>query len=222
MFDAGRGSHDLDCFVATDWRDHERAGVSVRPFPVGGLADAEVTRQVLALLGWDGRVVVEARAWSTRRLVACELDQDEHERRVARGLVPVTDPLVLRCAGACDPGFLTARPPVRIAGAIAIRRTWRSAVANVGGFSAFGSRVAVLPPGPAARQDVALEAAVEGLGVIAWEDGGQARLVHHPAPSPAGARTWVHRLVEEIVYNEVLAARGGDGQPVVWAAQLRK
>lgn len=179
-----------------------------RRVPHEGLTCADLTSQVLPLLGWSGHVVVGATAWSTRRFVACTLDQAEHRRRVAEGFPPVTDPLVLRCAGACDPGFLAASPPVRIAGAISVRSTWRSAVANLGGFSAFGSVVAVLPPGQASRLDVAVEAAVEGFGVIAWNRGGHPQLVHHPARAQAAARTWVHRLVEEIVYNEVLQAVG--------------
>lgn len=110
-------------------------------------ASRELARQVLPLLGWDGQVVVEARAWSERCLVACALDTEEHARRAAPGLLPVTEPLVLRCALACDPRFRDTGPPVRIAGAIAVRGTWRAAVANLGGFTAFGSVVAVLSAG---------------------------------------------------------------------------
>lgn len=165
----------------------------------------EIASQVLPLLGWSGQVV-KARAWSASRLVVCTLDQEEHERRAAAGIPPVTDPLALRCVGAGDPRFL-ARSPVKIAGAVAVRSRWRSATLNLGGFTAFGSVAAVLPPGQAGRLDVAVEASVEGYGVVAWDGHGEAQLVHHPADPPAIARTWVHRLVEEIVYNQVLLAR---------------
>src|ERR1700722_2510195 len=111
------------------------------------------------MLGWDGQTAVEARAWSTPRIVVCSLDEAGHQRRSGAGHLPVTDPLMLRCALSADSGFRDARPPVTISGAIAVRRTWQGATANLGGFSAFGSRVAVLPPKEAVRPDVGLEAA---------------------------------------------------------------
>ena len=171
------------------------------------ISQSELEFRDLPMLGWAGQTAVEARAWSTTRIVVCSLDTAGHLRRSGAGHLPITDPLLLRCALSADSGFRHARPPVRIFGAIAVRRTWQGATANLGGFSAFGSRVAVLPQEEAVRPDVGLEAALEGYGVIALDVEQRAWVVHHPGKRQrTGAGTWVHRLVEEIIYSALLAS----------------
>jgi hypothetical protein len=168
---------------------------------------SEIELRILPLVGWDGQIVVEARAWSATRMVVCSLNEAEHQRRSAVGHPPLADPFMLRCALTSDPGFLDAPRPVTIAGAIAVRRTWESATANLGGFSAFGTLVAVLPPEEARQPNIEIEAAVEGYGVVSWNGQDQTRLVHHPDARPrTDTRTWVHRLVDEIVYNALLTS----------------
>jgi hypothetical protein len=171
---------------------------------VPGLSPIDLAARALPVLGWDGFSLVEARAWSTRRLIACALDPVEHRRRQAEKLLPVADPLLLRCVAAEDPEFMLAPPPVQIAGAIAVRRTWKGAIANLAGFAAFGSLAAVLPSASAERTDVATEAPVQGVGVVAAEQSGTVRLVCHASVHTMAKRTWVHRLIEEIVYDAML------------------
>ena len=169
-----------------------------------GMPDIDLAVRTLPLLGWDGLGIVEARAWSTRRLVVCVLDPAEHRRRQAEGMFPAADPFLLRSLAAQDPRFVLAPPPVRIVGAIAVRRTWKAAIANLAGFAAFGALAAVVPAGAADRLDVAAEAPVHGIGVIAADAAGTVRLVHRAGVHTAAARTWVHRLIEEIVYDALL------------------
>ena len=177
------------------------------PATAGGLAHEVLISRVLCLLGWDGMTIVKARALSTARLVVCALDHAEHQRRAAEGLVPVVDPLLLRCMCAERPGFLSTAAPVCISGAIAMRQTWRSAVRNLAGFGAFGARVAVLPAREAHRLEVAAGAVVEGYGVVAVDDENTPRLIHHPNMGAImKSRTWIDCLIEEIVYDAVLAA----------------
>jgi hypothetical protein len=166
-----------------------------------GMPDIDLAVQALPLLGWDGLGIVEARAWSTRRLVVCALDPAEHRRRQAEGMLPAADPFLLRCLAAQDPRFVLAPPPVRIVGAVAVRKTWKAAIANLAGFAAFGALAAVLPAGAADRLDVAAEAPVHGIGVIAADAaetvrrrGGTIRPPqvsprhHHPCSSQAGTQ----------------------------------
>jgi hypothetical protein len=161
------------------------------------------------LLGWPGHLMVQAPVLGEPRLVACTWDQAAHDQRAAAGLLPVTDPFLLRCALA-DPRFRAAPVPARITGAIAMRRTWPAAVGNLAGFAAFGPLIAVLPGRQATRLDVAAEASMQGIGVIGYDDSGQARLIHHPDLRPRSSReTWVHRLAAEIIYDAALAARRG-------------
>jgi len=180
--------------------------------PVPGVPHMDLAVRALPLLGWDGFGIVEVRAWSARRLVVCALDPAGHRRRQAEGMLPAVDPFLLRCLVDQDPRFVLAPPPVRIAGAIAVRRTWKAAMANLAGFAAFGALAAVLPAGAADRLEVAAEAPVQGVGVIASDAAGTVRLVHRAGPHVTEARTWVHRLVEEIVYDALLAPAGGPDQ----------
>lgn len=176
--------------------------------PMPGVPHIDLAARALPLLGWDGFGIVEARAWSARRLVVCSLDPAEHRRREAEGMLPAVDPILLRCLVAQDPRFMVAPPPVRIAGTIAVRRTWKAAMANLAGFAAFGALAAVLPSEAAGRLDVAAEAPVHGVGVIATDVDGTVRLVHRVGSYTAEARTWVHRLIEEILYDALLTATG--------------
>ncbi len=165
------------------------------------------TADVLGVLGWGSEYVVEAATLGAHRLVACALDTTEHQARLGRGQLPTADPFLLGCVAHCDPEFLTRPSPVRIDGAVAVRRRWDAARRNLAGFTAFGPRAAVLPGREARGSRVAVEAVVAGFGVVAV-DGDGLRLVHPPDVRPPAHRDWVNRLVEEVIYDAVLAARG--------------
>lgn len=165
-------------------------------------SDAALLPNVLAALGWEDRLTVHAVALGTRRLVVCELDENEHEARCRDELPPATDPLLLHCLTASRPGFLGRPAPVHIYGTIAIRKTWRSALNHLAGFAPFGAQVAVVPEVVARRLPVALDALYHGFGVIALERPDW--LVHSPDLRRDQIRTWIDRLVEEVVYDSVL------------------
>ncbi|MET7334217.1 hypothetical protein [Nonomuraea sp. NPDC005650] len=160
---------------------------------------------VLAALGWQGCQVVTARALSRPRLVLCELDEHEHARRQEAGLPPTADALLLHCRTHVDPSFLERPSPVRIRGAVAARASWRSARANLAEFGAFGARVAVLPARVACRDAVRAEAIYHGFGLVMAEKPHE--VIQPPDTFVSTERTWVHRLVEEIVYDAMLAQR---------------
>jgi hypothetical protein len=160
--------------------------------------------EACTLLGWSGRAV-DVMVLGTRLTVAATTNPAEHADRLADRLFPMADPLLLKCFAHSDPGFLTRRSPVRIDGAIAVRRRWSSARSTLGTFTAFGSRVAVLPVDEARRTNVAAEAIVGGCGIIAELGDGGLEIVQHPDPRTPQSHSWIHRLVEEVVYDAVLA-----------------
>jgi hypothetical protein len=160
--------------------------------------------EACALLNWSG-LLVDVTVLGTRLTIAAETDQAEHADRLAGRLFPVADPLLMKCVAHSDPAFLARRSPVRIDGAIAVRRRWSSARSTLGTFTAFGGRVAVLPVDEARRTNVAVEAIVGGCGIIAERSDGDLEIVQHPGARTPQSRSWVHRLVEEIVYDAVLA-----------------
>jgi len=174
------------------------------------------------LLGWHGRLI-EVKVLDLRVHVVGELDVAEHNRRVAESRPPVVDPLLLRCLLAENPEFAARPAPVRVAGALAAAQRWQSALRPLGGFVAFGPRAAVVPAAQACSSRLAMVALVHGFGVIAHDPAPfhaatadltfdeevqheqrrtcRLAIVHHPDLQRPTHRTWVHRLVEEVVYG---------------------
>lgn len=177
-----------------------RPASRTRSLPAGALAG----------LGWQGCQVVTVRALATSRVLVCELDEPEHARRQESGLLPVADALLLRCRAHVDPSFLTRPSPVRICGAVAVRASWKSARANLASFAAFGARVAVLPTKVAHQDAVRADAIYYGFGLVAAEH--PQEMIQAPDTSARGKRTWVHRLVEELVYDAVLSQQTAQRQ----------
>ncbi|WP_143734286.1 hypothetical protein [Microbispora rosea] len=151
--------------------------------------------------------MVTVRALSTWRVVVCELNEAEHTLRQEIGLVPAADTLLLHCRAHVDPSFLTRPSPVRIRGAIAARASWRSVMTNLAEFAAFGARVGVLPAKVARRDAVQVEAMYYGFGLVTAEE--PYEMIQAPdtfvGAGLGPGRTWVHRLVEEIVYDAILS-----------------
>jgi hypothetical protein len=156
------------------------------------------------LLGWSGRAV-DVTVLGTQLTVVGAVDEAERANRLADKIFPAADPLLLKCVAHGDPDFLTRSSPVKVDGVVAIRQRWSSARSTLGIFTAFGSRVAVLPTVEARRTSVAVEAIVGGCGVIAKPEYGNLEVVQRPDPQSPQIRTWIHRLVEEVLYDAFLA-----------------
>lgn len=159
----------------------------------------DVHAPAIRTLGWEAGLAVELDVLGARLVVCATLVGEEIERRTAEQLGPVADPWLFRCHADLDQGFLSRPSPVEILGALVSRKGWTSAREAVCTFTAFGPRVAVLPP-KACRPAVLTEALVTGIGIVRW-DGFSAALLAAPGPSPVGHRTHVHRLVEETVWD---------------------
>ncbi len=86
---------------------------------------------------------------------------------------------------------------------MAVGGSWRSARTNLAGFAAFSARVAVLPARIAYRDAVRAEAIYHGFGLVTDEEPHE--VIQAPDTNVDAGRTWVHRLVEEIVYDAVLS-----------------
>jgi len=175
-----------------------------------GLSD--LTRGLLRaveLLDWQGIVIPELDLLGDRVCIVASLYEPEHERRQAAGLHALADPWLLEL----DEGPSSERQarwrasPVHLVGVLVWRRTWRSALTTASGFAAFGARAVVLPREHARNRRLSLEAAVCGVGVIA-RDALELQLLQPPTPVPAtqARRSLVHRLIEERVYERLLAS----------------
>jgi hypothetical protein len=165
--------------------------------------------EIAWLLKWHGIVIPALDLLGGRVCVVASLNQPEHDRRQKSGAsTAITDPWVLQF----DEGPIADRParwqhpPVHIIGVLALRQTWRSALTVASGFAAFSARAVVLPPTQARSRRLRLEAAMCGVGVVACEADALS-LVEQPMPGPVpqADRSLPHRLIEETVYERVLA-----------------
>jgi hypothetical protein len=182
--------------------------------------------RVAELLGWSQHVV-QAEVLDLLIHVAGQLDLAEHHHRTSQGWPPAADPLLLQCLLAEEPGFAARPAPVRVDGALAGARRWQTALRPLGGFVAFGPRVAVVPADQARSSRLAMVALVHGFGVVAHHPAdaetrgseehasGRDRLevVHAPDRRPPRHRTWLHRLVEESLYDAFLKTQPGRPKP---------
>lgn len=166
----------------------------------------DVISRIAAVMDWPAEGAV-ASLGDSPVIVMGALNEAEHARRSAAGAVPLAGAFLLRCALAEDPDFRLAPPPVVVRGFVAVRRTWRSAMQSIGTLTAFGPRVAALPVEVAASDEVLAEAIVTGVGVIARGPAGW-RLVQPPKTVTSDRPTWVHRWMEERVYEAFLTSRG--------------
>jgi hypothetical protein len=158
-------------------------------------------RSAVDMLGWGGSILVELDLFGSRLLVAAAPVDDEIARRVSEHLSPVVDPWLFRCRADLDTAFLSRPSPVRILGAMAARQRWPAARKAASMFTAFGPRVAALPP-QACRASALTEAAVTGIGVLSM-DGDTATALALPGRPTVAKRTHVHRLVEETVWDAI-------------------
>lgn len=168
----------------------------------------EVISRVAAVMDWPAEGAV-ADLGDTPVLVMGALDEAEHTFRSEAGALPLADSFLLRCALDTDPDFLLAPPPVAVRGFVAVRLTWQAAAYAIGTMTAFGLRVVALPAEVATSDEVLVEAIVTGVGVIARCPGGW-WLVQPPTPRESDRSTWVHRWVEELVYDAFLIGRRED------------
>lgn len=179
----------------------------------GGGHMREPLGEVSAVMGWPRSGVEASITRSPRLFVLGEVDGAEHARRVDEGRLPVADSFLLRCICHDDPGFATRPSPVHVRAVVAVRRQWQSALGAVGDFTAFAPRIIAVPD-PQARTDrVTVETITTGVGVISTNVDSPWQLVHPPAPMRVTPRTWVHRWVEESIYDAFLAYGAGGCQP---------
>jgi hypothetical protein len=158
----------------------------------------------MTALGWAPAVRVEVALFGARMLIGADPDLAEITRRQHEDLPPAADAWRLRSRLDDDPSFGSRPPPVRLVGAIAARSSWAAARSVAGLFTAFAPR-AVLVPALACPAGALIEAAVTGMGVVVYDEGG-VRLLAAAAGPVRVRRSHVHRLVEERVWSAVTAA----------------
>jgi hypothetical protein len=166
-----------------------------------------------ALLNWDGDVIPSLDILGSRVCVVASLNNSEHERRQIEGSGgALTDAWMLQLEegrGTEIDAPAQWRPsPVVITGVLAIRQTWRAALTVASGFATFCPRAVVLPKEEARSSRFRLEAGICGVGIISRDARARAvSLLQRPSPFAVSNvnRRLVHRVIEEAVYERLLA-----------------
>jgi hypothetical protein len=166
-------------------------------------------RRAAELLHWDGMVIPSLAVLGSDVCVVASLNVEEHENRQEAGIGPLCDPwiLSLREGATAKQAAHWRVSPVKVAGVLARRQSWQTALTVASGFAAFSSRAVMLPSKQARNRRLTLEAGVCGVGIIA-RDADSLMLMQQPSPALAGRdrRSLAHRLVEETVYERLLAS----------------
>jgi len=160
------------------------------------------TRQDLAsveALGWAGPVT---RITTIGISVVCTytVKWPAHRARVAANRPPCPDPGQLHCLFGSDPWPTPA--PVSLNGLLVSGRSWRSAAADAAALSAFAA-VAVRLPEARCTAQVATDADLFGIGLLALGADGAEQLIVPPARHTPPPHTRMQTLMAELVYDTV-------------------
>jgi hypothetical protein len=170
----------------------------------------QLAEAAVDVLGWRPGNLLELDLLGSRLTVLYRPDDDEICRREREGLGPHADAWILRCRLDLDPGFLVRPAPVELLGAVAVRARWSAACTGVAVFTAFGPRAVVLPR-QACSASVLTEAAVLGVGVVAWQEG-EVSCLAPAGHQPPFRRSHVHRLGEETVWDHARRPSSNEGR----------
>lgn len=178
------------------------------PGPVAELAD-----DAAVALGWAGTVLPEATLLGRRVCLVAELLADVHAERICLGQEPVTDRTTVSTWAWPELAGQVPEPAVRIVGAIAVARHWRTGLANAVPFLRYGDAAVVLPTTAVLTHDYLANclprARAYGVAVLAAEpDGDTCAGVQVDLPG-RGERAFpeadaLYRWVCELAYEQLL------------------
>ena len=175
------------------------------PAPVDELAAAAARE-----LGWSGIVLPEMGLLGRRVCLVVELMTEAHAERICLGQLPVTDRASVATWVWPEFAGMVPEPAVRVVGAIAVARHWRTGLANAVPFLRYGDAAIVLPTSVVLTHDYVVNclprARAYGVAVVRTEPDatvdldlpGRADRAH---PGIDG----VHRWISELAYDKVLA-----------------
>ncbi|HEU5473164.1 MAG TPA: hypothetical protein VFV67_21170 [Actinophytocola sp.] len=176
------------------------------PAPIDELAVAAAKE-----LGWPGIVLPEMRLLGRRICLVVELMTEAHAERICLGQLPVTDRESVATWVWPEFAGRVPEPAVRVVGAIAVARHWRTGLANVVPFLRYGDAAVVLPTSVVLTNDYLVNclprARGYGVAVVRTEPDatvdldlpGRAERAHAGIDS-------THRWISELAYDKVLSS----------------
>ncbi|UVS76360.1 hypothetical protein [Actinokineospora sp. UTMC 2448] len=173
----------------------------------------ELAEGAAAALGWAGTVLPETILLGRRVCLVAELLPDVHAERICLGQEPVTDRTTVSTWAWPELAGRVPEPAVRIVGAIAVARHWRTGLANAVPFLRYGDAAVVLPTTAVLSHDYLANclprARAYGVAVLAAEpDGDACGTVQVDLPGRTDRAfpevDALYRWVCELAYEQVL------------------
>lgn len=175
------------------------------PAPADELAVAAANE-----LGWSGIVLPEMRLLGRRVCLVVELMTEAHAERICLGQRPVTDRASVATWVWPEFSGKVPEPAVRIVGAIAVARHWRTGLAHAVPFLRYGDAAMVVPTSVVLTNDYVANclprARAYGVAVVRTEPDAEVELDLPGRGERAQAGIdGVHRWITELAYDKILA-----------------
>ncbi|SDC78724.1 hypothetical protein [Actinokineospora iranica] len=169
----------------------------------------ELAASAVGALNWPGVVLPEMTLFGRRVCLVAELKADVHAERICLGQEPVTDRASVATWAFPELHGRVPEPAVRVVGAIAVARHWRTGLANAVPFLRFGDAAMVLPTSAVLTHDYLANclprARAYGVAIVSAEPDAQVDLDLPGRQDRAFPEAdALYRWVSELAYDQIL------------------